>query len=249
MKVTPSTCFHIVAVGGLILFSSSVLLAQSASRATPSTATATGKEVPAATVNRRVTFKNNVGGKNASRVEVEVMALANAKRIEDPTAIVPNPDWVDKIKVTVTLAYKTKPKTLKARGTAAPAGATALDALATQYITYRASSTIMTLQRNKTGSVFFYLPGELHARDGLGHTPDSYVVDLEVDGTAVTLSKNAVSPDLKTAEAIDLLKSLADKQSADTAGILRTQSQVAGLVNDPEWLRAPTLLREDSTRQ
>ena len=251
MKVTPSTCFHIAALGGLILFSPSVALAQNAPRPTTTSASAARKE--AAAMVRKVSFKPNVGGKGTSRVEVEVMALNNAKRLEAPAAVVPNPDWVDKIKVTVTLAYKTRQaRAPRPRGTTAPAGATALDTLESQYTTFRASSTIMTLQRNKVGSVFFYLPSELHARDGLGLKADSYVVDLEVDGVATTPTKNALSIDGSSAprsEAIELFKSLSDKQASETAGILRTQPQVAGMLHDPDWLRAPTLLREYSTRQ
>jgi hypothetical protein len=248
MKVTPFACFHIVALGGLILFSPSFALAQTA----PKAATTAAARKEAAAMVRKVTFKANVGGKGTSRAEVEVLALNNAKRLEDPAAIVANPDWVDKIKVTITLVYKNKQVKTSKRGAAATAAAaTPLDTLDSQFTTYRASSTIMTLQRNKVGSVFFYLPGELHARDGLGPKPDSYVVDLEVDGTAVLPTKNAFSLDLQVAkpEVLEQLKSLADKQSTDTAGVLRTQSQVAGMLFDPEWQRAPTLLREDSTRQ
>jgi hypothetical protein len=251
MKVTPSTCFHIAALSGLILFCPSIVLAQQAGRSGAAAGASAKKEIAAATV-QKVSFKRMpLTNSRMVRAEVSVTALANAKLIEDKAAIVPNPEWVDKIKVTVTLAYLTKQgKAPKPRGTtAAASGAEALEG---KYVFYRAASTIMTLQRNKHGSVFFYLPGELIERDGLASQPNEYLVELEVDGNPSPLTKTACSAGLQSsnsAAAIELFKSLADRQSTETAGMLRTQPQVAGIVTDPEWTRSPTLLREDSTRQ
>jgi hypothetical protein len=255
MKVTPSILFlaAAAALGGVAITVPAECLAQSAKP----TATAR-KSIPALV--SRVDFKRpRVGGKlPVQRVEVEVLANANAKLLEDPAAIVPHPEWVDKIKVTVTIAYENK-GFKKAKKTAAAANASTDD----QFIFYRASSTILTLKRNDKTSVFFYLPGEIVQRDALLAHPAYYTVELEVDGTAVDmfnavgqpLSKAALSTNLQaprkaneTTSAFDGFKSMADRGATATAGILRTQPQVAGSIHDPEWQRAATLLREDTTR-
>jgi hypothetical protein len=253
MKVTPSTCFHIAALSGLIFFCPSAVLAQQAGRSGATASASAKKELAAAAV-QKVTFKKMPGaGSRMTRVEVVVQALANAKLLEDKTAIVPNPEWVDKIKVTVTLAYLTKQgKAPKPRAASATAATTGADSLEGKYVFYRAASTIMTLQRSKHGSVFFYLPGELIERDGLSAQPSDFLVELEVDGTPSPVTKAASSTGLQASNAtaaIELFKNMADRQNAETAGMLRTQPQVAGIVFDQEWSRSPTLLREDSTRQ
>ncbi|MDR2981558.1 MAG: hypothetical protein LBV12_04845 [Puniceicoccales bacterium] len=167
-----------------------------------------------------------------NRMEVRLRALANAKLIEDPKAVVPNKDWVDRIKVTVNTIYE------------APAGP---DTKKTdpQFVSYRAAVTIMTMEKNSQGSVFFYLPGEIVKRDRLKKEPYAYIVDIEVDGVAVETTKEMVSKNVNTAKLLAQVKEIADRGASDNAGVLRTQNQIPFSPGQPS---SPTLLREDTTR-
>jgi hypothetical protein len=173
-----------------------------------------------------------------TRMEVRVRALANAKLLDDPAAIVPNKSWVDRIKVTVTLSYQLSAvKKLPAAAKSDDPGA--------KFAFYRAAATILTMQQGDSGSVFFYLPGEIVKRDSLSLAPDAYVVSLEVDGKAVAPSKYSISSKLQTPAALKGFMELADRGAQENAGVLLPQYHVWG---DPNQSLSPTLVREDSTR-
>jgi hypothetical protein len=173
-----------------------------------------------------------------TRVEIRVRALANAKLQENPAAIVPNRAWVDRIKVTVTLSY---PVASVKRAPAVAANAEP----GAKFAFYRASATILTMPQGDSGSVFFYLPGEIVKRDGLAPAPDAYLVDLEVDGKTVPPAKYSISQKIQAPEALRGFREMADRGAQDNAGVLLPQYHVSG---DPSHLLSPTLVREDSTR-
>ena len=172
------------------------------------------------------------------RMEVRVKALGNAKLLADPAAVVPNKDWADKVKVTVTLAYEsTSPQARKA-GASGP-----------NFAFYRASATILTMKRDSQAPVFFYLPGDVVERDGLKKEPYGYLVELEVDGTPVEIDKfggaaRAVSKTIKNAQEMAMFKDLANQGVVENAGMFRPQYQVPF---EREQALTPTLLREDTT--
>lgn len=167
------------------------------------------------------------------RMEVRIRAIDNAKLLADPAAIVPNKAWVDKIKVTVTVAYETSSGSAKKAGQAGPVLAF-----------YRSAATIMTMERGTNGSIYFYLPGEIIKRDNLKREPYAYLVELDVDGTAVPLDPKMFSKNLKTPQDVAGFKEMADRGALDTAGVLRPQYQVR---HEAAQALSPTLVREDTT--
>ncbi|MDR2863939.1 MAG: hypothetical protein LBV54_08765 [Puniceicoccales bacterium] len=243
MNITPFA--HLAALCGFL-----VVLASSA----------TAQQVPPAAKGiapvevTAVKFSNaKVGGLHSmNRMEVELRALANAKILENPAAAVPNKEWVDKIRVTVTTAYERPaiPRSAAITSTTArkpgAAGAAGADASAPPpYVFYRATATIMTMERNGRGSLFFYLPGEIVKRDRLKLEPYAYLVEIDVDGTNVTTSKTMASKTIQKPEQLDGFKQMADRAVLDTAGVLRPQYMVP---YDPVQASSPTLLREDTPR-
>ena len=172
------------------------------------------------------------------RMEVRLKALGNAKLLADPAAVVPNKDWVDKVKVTVTLAYESTSPQAKKMGNAGQS-----------FAFYRSSATILTMKRDGQASVFFYLPGDVVERDGLKKDPYGYLVELEVDGTPVVIDKfggagRAVSKTIKSQQVMAGFKDMAGQGVMENAGILRPQYQVPF---EREHSLTPTLLREDAT--
>jgi hypothetical protein len=195
---------------------------------------------------------------NTQRFEVAFRVLP-ARPGDAPLSV--NPDWVDKIKVTLTLGYEVKPlaparsRTAAARsGAPATAGTspvtsgtgaatTAADAEAANFRFYRASATVLTMRRATQGSVFFYLPGEVIDRDRLpsvGANPLGLVANVEIAGKQGT---PFYSRALKASKAqLDGFTELSARGVLDTVGILRNQNQVQGLDNR---VLSPTLLAEE----
>lgn len=174
------------------------------------------------------------------RMDVSVKALANAKRLEDPSAVVPNPDWVDKIKVTATIAFENK-----------RAGKVAAAASDKSFIFYRASATVLTMKRNEVGTVAFYLPGELLARDNIIRPqPLAYAVDIEVDGVKAAPSQHSYSKvgdfNLAIPGQMEAFRMRAEAAVGETAGMLLNQLQVSAFIPPPK--ASLTLVREDTTR-
>jgi len=167
-----------------------------------------------------------------TRMAVAVRALNNAKLLQDPNAIVPNKDYVDKIKVTVTLAYSSNSGKAK-KGQQG------------SFSYYRSAQTILTMQRNDQGTIYFYLPGEIVKRESLQVQPFAWLIELEVDGQAVPLEKKMCSSNLRNPSEVALFKQAADAGVIDNAGILRPQFQVPG--DEAVQNLSPTLLREDTT--
>lgn len=228
MNTTPAF-YRLVALCGILLLSTSAFAQQQP---------AAGKAaVEVKAVRFAQTKVSNTVLVPMTRVEVQLLAKENAKLLEDPKALVPNKNWVDKIKVTVTLAYEVAAAKKSSAGGAVGAE--------DRYAFYRSSVTIMTMEKNTTGSVFFYLPGEIVKRDQLKQEPYAYSVDLEVDGTSLPPSKTSVSRLLLSETQYKGFKEMADRGVLNTTGVLRPQYLVA-----TEALPAttPTLIREDITR-
>ena len=219
MNTTPAF-YRLVALCGILLLSTSAFAQQQP---------AAGKAaVEVKAVRFAQTKVSNTVLVPMTRVEVQLLAKENAKLLEDPKALVPNKNWVDKIKAA-------------AKKSSAGGAVGAED----RYAFYRSSVTIMTMEKNTTGSVFFYLPGEIVKRDQLKQEPYAYSVDLEVDGTSLPPSKTSVSRLLLSETQYKGFKEMADRGVLNTTGVLRPQYLVA-----TEALPAttPTLIREDITR-
>ncbi len=181
------------------------------------------------------------------RTQVELNANFNPESLTVPDAAATpkkaaNKQWVDKIKVTLTLVFK-------------QIGAT----VASEFAYYRSSATVLTMEVNSSRSVYFYLPGDIVKRDRLKMQPDFYYVQLEVGGTELTLFNEAgrLSPDMMPAlhkmlhlkQAYDRARSEADRAVSANNGMLRPQFLVPFSIFDsvPQGSPSPEFIREDAS--
>lgn len=212
-----------------VLFISPVLFAQQAAKAS----------APVEILDVKFTAAPVLGVREPmNRMEVNLRALHNAKLLKDKNAVVPNPKWVDKIKVTVTTAYKA-PAYKKAQKAGAAAGDLE------PFIYYRSSATILTMEENGSGSVYFYLPGEIIKRDQLQKEPFMWMVSVEADGEEVAPTLKMFSKNIRTEHDMKTFKEEADRGVSETTGIFRAQYQVFDMKVPSNSL---TLVREDTTR-
>jgi len=179
-----------------------------------------------------------------TRMQVELQANFNpdSKDPKEGAKKAANKGWVDRVKVTVTQIYKS---------TAAKD--------ASEFTYYRASATILTMEVGASGrSIYFYLPGDVVARDRLKATPDYYYVQIEVGGNEVPLFDDrgrptpgmepALHKQIQDKKLFDGAKDLADRGVAANTGILRPQYLVAYSIFDqlPASSPSPEFIREDA---
>jgi hypothetical protein len=178
------------------------------------------------------------------RMQVELQANFNpdSKEPKEGAKKAANKGWVDKVKVTVTQIYKS--------GTGKDAS---------EFTYYRAAATVLTMEvGGSTRSVYFYLPGDVVARDRLKATPDYYYVQVEVGGTEVPLFDErgkitlgmdaAIHKQIQDKKLFDGAKDLADRGVAANTGILRPQFLVPYSIFDqlPASSPSPEFIREDA---
>lgn len=219
----------------VLVFSPVGLFAQANASAGGNTAnekgqTASGKS--AITVKDVKFFQTKLGGQINpwNRMQVEVSANNNP----DPKAL--NKNWLDKVKLTVTQIYKTK------------------SAKPDDWIYYRSSATILTLEVNQPRTVCFYLPGDIVKRDNLRKEPDYYFVQVEVagteepmfdaKGTIIPEQSRAVHKDIAQKKNFDAAKDTADRSVGNNPGILRPQFLVL-YADTPMVPPSPEFIRED----
>lgn len=180
------------------------------------------------------------------RTQVELHANFNpeAKAAPDAEAGAKKPvnkNWVDKVKVTLTLIFK-------------PIGTTT----AAEFAYYRSSATVLTMEVNTDRSVYFYLPGDIVKRDRLKMQPDYYYVQIDVGGTEQPLFTEAGRPVPDMANALhkqfldkkifDGARSEADRAVNSNNGMLRPHYLVPAAFYDnlPQGSPQPEFIREDS---
>jgi len=181
------------------------------------------------------------------RTQVELHANFNpeAKAAPEPEAGPKKPinkNWVDKVKVTLTLIFK-------------PLGTTNAD----EFAYYRSTATVLTMEVNTDRSVYFYLPGDIVKRDRLKMQPDYYYVQIDVGGTEQPLFTEAGRPvpDMANAlhktflekKAFDDGRSKADRAVNANAGMLRPHYLVPAALYDslPQGSPQPEYIREDAS--
>ncbi|MDR1818240.1 MAG: hypothetical protein LBR07_08790 [Puniceicoccales bacterium] len=262
MQSTPATC--VAALCGLALL---VLPADAQSARSGSSRPAAGAAAggAAAEGEGKLPFEivsvqqqpSNVAGFGTGTQRIAVAFRTSASRGADE-GLSSNPAWIDKPKVTLTLAYRPDKRravrvpasrTGAAGATAAAGGAAKTGAGATagaaaaansEFLFFRASATLLAVERPSSGFVFFYLPGEIVRRDGLGREPYAYIVEAEASGKTARVfrSKNLLKEDEFTG-----FKTMADTGALATSGLLRNSAQagfdIAGGRN------SPTVLRDD----
>lgn len=126
----------------------------------------------------RVEFNDNVRPYDWTNVEIELEATSN----ELPDARDRN--WVDDVKITVTLAYESPVE----KGS---------------YDFYRASLTLISLEVGKDKTVGFWLPREIVERDDLREEPDFWVVQVSAGGQEAPIDKDNVSSKLSDRSRVD----------------------------------------------
>lgn len=181
------------------------------------------------------------------RTQVELHANYNpeAKAAPDAEAGAKKPvnkNWVDKVKVTLTLIFK-------------PIGTST----AAEFAYYRSSVTVLTMEVNSDRSVYFYLPGDIVKRDRLKMQPDYYYVQIEVGGTEQPLFTEAGRPVPDMANALhkqfldkkifDGARSEADRAVNSNNGMLRPHYLVPAAFYDnlPQGSPQPEFIREDAS--
>jgi len=154
-----------------------------------------------------------------------------------------NKNWVDKVKVTLTLIFK-------------PIGTTT----AAEFAYYRSNVTVLTMEINTDRSVYFYLPGDIIKRDRLKMQPDYYYVQVEVGGSEQPLFNEAGRPVADMANALhkqfldkkifDGARSEADRAVNANAGMLRPHFLVPSAFFDnlPQGSPQPEFIREEGSR-
>ena len=95
-----------------------------------------------------------------------------------------------------------------------------LDNVEDQFSFYRSSVRMVSLERRKTYTVKFYLPGVLRERDDLDADPFAWVVEMEAGGVRIPLrddqfDKNAI----KTKEAFESFLAKANSEGAANDGV------------------------------
>lgn len=139
-----------------------------------------------------VKFNTNVGQLKWTQCEIKLKPGNNP----DPKA--PNRDYVDNVKVTLSLGYvrDSKEKT---------------------FFFYQSSMTLVTLESQKNKIISFFLPREIVERDNLSKEPDYWLIQLEVDGKELNPKTDHMSSNLHSREALNSFKG---KPFSDTDGIL-----------------------------
>ena len=180
------------------------------------------------------------------RTQVELHANFNPEAKAAPEAEAGpkkpiNKNWVDKVKVTVTLIFK-------------PIGTTTAE----EFAYYRSSATVLTMEVNTDRSVYFYLPGDIVKRDRLKMQPDYYYVQVEVGGTEQPLFSENGRPVADMGNALhkffldkknfDLARPQADRAVGSTSGMLRPHYLVPAAFYDslPQGSPQPEFIREDA---
>ena len=178
----------------------------------------------------QVALGGQVNKWNRMQVELE------AKNNPDEKAL--NKRWLDKVKVTVTQIYKTA------------------SAKPEDWIYYRSTATVLTLEIGQPRSVLFYLPGDIVKRDRINKEPDFYYVELEVagneepvfdaKGTLVAEQQRAVSRDISQKAKFDAAKDAADRAVSSNSGMLRPQYMITYFDAPVAVPPSPEFIREDT---
>jgi hypothetical protein len=180
------------------------------------------------------------------RTQVELHANFNPEAKAAPEAEAGpkkpiNKNWVDKVKVTVTLIFK-------------PIGTTTAE----EFAYYRSTATVLTMEVNTDRSAYFYLPGDIVKRDRLKMQPDYYYVQVEVGGTEQPLFSENGRPVADMGNALhkffldkknfDLARPQADRAVGSTSGMLRPHYLVPAAFYDnlPQGSPQPEFIREDA---
>lgn len=118
----------------------------------------------------RVQFNSAVNPTKDNNMVIQLRATSN------PNPEAPNKDYVDNIRVVVTLGYKYPNATSD-----------------TDLMFYRAESEIATLKINDTRSLAFWMPYDLVTRDRYNREPEYWIIELFINGQQVPANRDQVS--------------------------------------------------------
>ena len=108
--------------------------------------------------------------------EIKIDALKNPKGEKAR-----NEDYLDNVKVILTLAYEPKSKNLPDN----------------HFDFYRSEVEIITIKTAAPKNIYFALPGSISERDKLSKDPYAWMVEIEVDGQKVEPQKDHLSKKLQ----------------------------------------------------
>ena len=140
---------------------------------------------------RRVQFESE--REDWLRVRIELRGNRN------PSPTARNDRFVDRVKVTCTLAYQFE----------------------TGFDFYQAEAELIGMEQNQSTDVSFLLPGFIVERDRIRQEPFAYLIELEVGGETLPLQPEGVSPSIRSnPTAAQSLKTRAAAEAEPNDGIL-----------------------------
>lgn len=142
-----------------------------------------------------VKFSSNAGAFKWTQCAIKLKAGKNTL----PEA--PSTDYVDDVKITLTLGYERSNSSDK-------------------FFFYESSVTLVTMESAKSKVVSFWLPYDIVKRDDLPKEPKYWMIKLEVKGEELPMTKDNASRNIKDRKVMDSFLSAASSKLGDTEGIL-----------------------------
>ena len=133
-------------------------------------------------------------------------------------------DYLENIKITLTLAYEPKYKN-------APKG---------QFDFYRSDVEIIAMKAAEPKMVYFALPGVIVKRDRLEKDPFAWMIDLEVNGNKIEPTEEHISKELRKGGVAQSFISKANSESPDNDDLLMPSYLAPGIFkykNQPDFIR------------
>lgn len=136
---------------------------------------------------------------------------------ENPSPDARDEDFIDDVRLTFHVCFEVN-----------------LDNVPEEFSFYRSTVRMVSLERRKTYTLKFYLPGVLRDRDDLDADPFAWVVDMEAAGVPIPLRDDQFDGRaIKSKEAFDSFLSKANSEGAANDGIfLPSYLAPANVVNE-----------------
>ncbi len=140
------------------------------------------------------------------QVEVEFQFGQNPK----PDA--PSPRWVDKVLVTLTIAFVVDEEARQREGVS--------------FRAYQATARLVAVEAEEDTTLYFYLPHEIVQRDRISGDPFAYLVEFEVDGETIQRPEGRPYRNASNRTTVEAFKSSVGPELRKTEGFLLTQQQL-----------------------
>ncbi|MGF1447990.1 MAG: hypothetical protein ACFB20_01085 [Opitutales bacterium] len=130
----------------------------------------------------------------------------------NPNPSAPSPEWIDKVLVTLTIAFVLDEETAQRAGTRIRA--------------YQTTARLVSVEANEDTTIYFYLPHEIVQRDRISGEPFAYLVEFEVDGDPIPRPGGRAYDNSSGRTTVEAFKSAVNPELSKTEGFLLTQQQL-----------------------